>query len=161
MAVTELLAQIHPPDLIVLSTSSGGTQAGLIAGCRLHGLPTRIVGISADDPSAAIAGEVRRILGGLEALLGMSAGSLTDAPIDIDDRFVGDGYGIPTPQSTEAIELSARREALFLDPTYTAKAMAGLIARARARARHRDDTLLAHRGAGWTLRLRNKAEGRR
>ena len=62
----------------------------------------------------------------------MSAGSLTDAPIDIDDRFVGDGYGIPTPQSTEAIELSARREALFLDPTYTAKAMAGLIARARA-----------------------------
>jgi 1-aminocyclopropane-1-carboxylate deaminase/D-cysteine desulfhydrase-like pyridoxal-dependent ACC family enzyme len=48
------------------------------------------------------------------------------APLEIDDRFVGDGYGIPTPQSIEAIELSARREALFLDPTYTAKAMAGL-----------------------------------
>src|SRR5437870_2723250 len=48
MAVTELLAQIHPPDLIVLSTSSGGTQAGIVAGCRLHGLSTRILGISAD-----------------------------------------------------------------------------------------------------------------
>jgi 1-aminocyclopropane-1-carboxylate deaminase/D-cysteine desulfhydrase-like pyridoxal-dependent ACC family enzyme len=131
-AVTELLAQIHPPDLIVLSTSSGGTQAGIIAGCRLHGLPTRIVGISADDPSAAIAAEIRRILGGLETLLRLPPGSLADAPIDVDDRFVGDGYGIPTPQSIEAVELSARREALFLDPTYTAKAMAGLIARARA-----------------------------
>ena len=93
--MTELLAQIPAPDLIVLSTSSGGTQAGLIAGCRLHGLSTRVVGISADDPSAAIAGEVRRILGGLEALLGMPSGALTDAPIEIDDRFVGDGYGVP------------------------------------------------------------------
>jgi len=146
MAVTELLAQIHPPDLIVLSTSSGGTLAGIIAGCRLHGLPTRILGISADDPSAAITGEVRRILGGLEELLGVSSGSLTDAPIDVDDRFVGDGYGIPTAQSTEAIEMCARREALFLDPTYTAKAMAGLIAGARANALTRGTTLFWHTG---------------
>ena len=131
MAVTELLAQIPAPDLIVHSTSSGGTQAGLIAGCRLHGLSTRIVGISADDPSAAIAAEVQRILSGLEALLGMPAGGLTDAPIEVDDTFVGPGYGIPTPESTGAIELAARREALFLDPTYTGKAMAGLLARLR------------------------------
>jgi len=146
MAVTELLAQIHPPDLIVLSTSSGGTQAGLIAGCRLHGLSTRIVGISADDPSAAIAGEVRRILGGLEGLLGLSSGTLTESPIEVDDRFVGDGYGIPTPQSTEAIELSARQEALFLDPTYTAKAMAGLIVKARARELGTGTALFWHTG---------------
>ena len=146
LAVTELLAQIAAPDLIVLSTSSGGTQAGIIAGCRLHGLPTRVVGISADDPSAAIAKEVGRILGGLEALLGSPRGTLTDAPIDIDDRFVGDGYGIPTPQSMEAIELCARREALFLDPTYTAKAMAGLIAKARARELGTGTTLFWHTG---------------
>ena len=50
----------------------------------------------------------------------------------MDDTFVGGGYGVPTPASTEALELSARSEALFLDPTYTAKAMAGLIAKARA-----------------------------
>jgi len=146
LAVTELLEQIPAPDLIVLSTSSGGTQAGIIAGCRLHGLETRVVGISADDPSAAIAREVGRILGGLEALLGVPAGSLADAPIDIDDRFVGDGYGIPTQQSIEAIEMSARREALFLDPTYTAKAMAGLIARARAGELGGGTTLFWHTG---------------
>ena len=54
------------PDTIVLATSSGGTQAGIIAGCALHGLSTRVVGISADDPSAAIAAEIRRILADLE-----------------------------------------------------------------------------------------------
>ena len=52
--------------------------------------------------------------------------------MEVDDRFVGGGYGVPTPESREAIELCARTEALFLDPTYTAKAMAGLIARLRA-----------------------------
>jgi 1-aminocyclopropane-1-carboxylate deaminase/D-cysteine desulfhydrase-like pyridoxal-dependent ACC family enzyme len=50
----------------------------------------------------------------------------------VDDRFVGDGYGVPTAESREAIALAARTEAIFLDPTYTAKAMAGLIAAIRA-----------------------------
>lgn len=130
LAIGELLAQIPPPDVIVTSTSSGGTQAGLIAGCMLHRLPTRVVGISADDPSPSIAAAVRGILAGLEELIG-AAGFFAEATIEVDDRFVGDGYGVPTAASTEAIELAARREALFLDPTYTGKAMAGLLARMR------------------------------
>jgi L-cysteate sulfo-lyase len=132
MAVTELLTQGPAPDAIVLSTSSGGTQAGIIAGCRLHGLSTRVVGISADDPSAAIAKEVHRILLGMEELLACAPGTLAGASIDIDDGFVGEGYGMATPESTEAIALCARSEALFLDPTYTGKGMAGLIGRVRA-----------------------------
>lgn len=131
LAIGELLAQIPAPDVIVTATSSGGTQAGLLAGCMLHRLPTRVVGVSADDPSASIAAAIRGILDGLERLIG-APGAFGDARIDVDDRFVGDGYGIPTPASTEAIELAAQREAIFLDPTYTAKAMAGLIARLRA-----------------------------
>ena len=51
--------------------------------------------------------------------------------IEVDDRFVGGGYGVPTDESREAIALAARTEAVFLDPTYTAKAMAGLIAYVR------------------------------
>src|SRR4029453_8627066 len=128
LAIGELLTQIAAPDVIVTSTSSGGTQDGLAAACLLHGLPTRVVGISADDPAAAIGGAIRDILDGLERLLG-APGAFARAPLEVDDRFVGDGYGIPTPPSTEAIELAARREAIFLDPTYTAKAMAGLLAR--------------------------------
>ena len=146
LAVTELLAQAPAPDWIILSTSSGGTQAGIIAGCRLHGLATRVLGISADDPADAVGGAVRRILAGLEELTDCPRGTLADGPIEIDDRFVGGGYGVPTPQSTEAIELCARREALFLDPTYTGKAMAGLIARGRARELGAGTVLFWHTG---------------
>jgi 1-aminocyclopropane-1-carboxylate deaminase/D-cysteine desulfhydrase-like pyridoxal-dependent ACC family enzyme len=145
-AVGELLAQIAPPDVIVVSTSSGGTLAGIIAGCVLHGVQTRLLGISADDPADVIAAEIRRILADLETLIAMPAGALSQAPIEIDDRFVGEGYGIPTPQSTEAIELCARREALFLDPTYTGKAMAGLIAKVRAREISAGTALFWHTG---------------
>ena len=132
LAVGELLRQRDAPDVIVHATSSGGTQAGLTAGCRLHGLQTRVIGISADDPVAAIQSEVRRILAGLEQLADVEEGTFDAVAVDVDDTFVGPGYGQATPASIEAQSLAARRVALFLDNTYTAKAMAGLIARARA-----------------------------
>jgi 1-aminocyclopropane-1-carboxylate deaminase/D-cysteine desulfhydrase-like pyridoxal-dependent ACC family enzyme len=131
LAIGELLRQHDAPDIIVHATSSGGTQAGLAAGCRLNGLATRVIGISADDPADAIEAEIRRILRGLESLAGLDAGAFSDVHVDVDDRFVGGGYGQPTPASMEAQRLAARREALFLDNTYTAKAMAALIARSR------------------------------
>ena len=53
-------------------------------------------------------------------------------PIEVDDGFVGLGYGAPTPEGTEAIRLLASTEGIVLDPVYTAKAMAALIARIRA-----------------------------
>jgi 1-aminocyclopropane-1-carboxylate deaminase/D-cysteine desulfhydrase-like pyridoxal-dependent ACC family enzyme len=46
------------------------------------------------------------------------------------DRF-GDGYGAPTDACREALDLAARLEGLILDPVYTGKAMAGLIAARR------------------------------
>ncbi len=47
--------------------------------------------------------------------------------IKYDDTFVGDGYGIPTPASIDAVKLVAATEGILLDPIYTGKAMAGLI----------------------------------
>ena len=132
LAMLELVDQMPPPDVIVHSSSSGGTQAGLVAACRLLGLSTRIVGVSADAPAASLRGDIRAIVSGIADLLDIDPAALNrGAPIEIDDRFVGEGYGIPTDASREAIALAARTEALFLDPTYTAKAMAGLIAYVR------------------------------
>jgi 1-aminocyclopropane-1-carboxylate deaminase/D-cysteine desulfhydrase-like pyridoxal-dependent ACC family enzyme len=130
-AIDELRQQIDPPDVILHSSSSGGTQAGLIAGCTLAGWPTRVLGISADEPSSSLQATIRGLLTGLETLLGCAEGGFAAAPVEIDDGFVGAGYGTPTAASREAIALMARHEAIFLDPTYTAKAMAGLIARVR------------------------------
>jgi 1-aminocyclopropane-1-carboxylate deaminase/D-cysteine desulfhydrase-like pyridoxal-dependent ACC family enzyme len=141
-AVDEMLTQIDPPDVIVHSSSSGGTQAGLVAGCVLAGLRTRVLGISADDSSASLEMVIRTLLSGLASLLGLGADRFTGAAVDVDDAFVGEGYGVPTDASREALLLSARSEGLFLDPTYTAKAMAGLIARVRAGAFQEADTVL-------------------
>lgn len=132
LGVGELAEQMDPPDLIVHSSSSGGTQAGLVAGCRALGWPTRVLGISADERADVLASLVESILDGVGSVLPAFGEAIrTGTPVEVDDRFVGDGYGIPTQESREAQQLAARTEALFLDQTYTAKAMAGLIARCR------------------------------
>jgi D-cysteine desulfhydrase family pyridoxal phosphate-dependent enzyme len=141
--VAELATAGIRPDVIVHASSSGGTQAGLIAGCRLLGLETRVIGISADESSADLSAIVHRLLRGMAERLGARPASIgaDDAP-EVDDGFVGGGYGVPTVESTEALELTARREGILLDPVYTAKAMAGLIARLRAGAFAKDETVL-------------------
>ncbi len=131
-ALLELTEQDVRPDVIVCSSSSGGTQAGLVAGCALLGLPTRVIGVSADEPADVLAATVTGLLDGIERRLGLRAGSIRrHAIVEVDDGYVGPGYGIQTAASREAIGLAARTEALLLDPTYTAKAFAGLLAYVR------------------------------
>jgi L-cysteate sulfo-lyase len=141
-AVFELLEQIPPPDVILHASSSGGTQAGLVAGCALAGVRTRVIGISADEPAEALAAQIRSILAGLPRVLGVDENRFETVSVDVDDSFVGGGYGVPTEASTAALDLLARTEALFLDPTYTAKAMAALIAYLGRGAFSPTDTLL-------------------
>jgi 1-aminocyclopropane-1-carboxylate deaminase/D-cysteine desulfhydrase-like pyridoxal-dependent ACC family enzyme len=148
-AVGELLSQMPaPPDYIFHSSSSGGTQAGLVAGCALHGLATRVIGISADESVAAIQATVAPIVEGIGTLLGTDGRALAAArPIEADDRFIGEGYGIPSPQSREAQDLLARTEAIVVDHTYTAKALAGLVGWIReGRFREADTVLFWHTG---------------
>lgn len=146
-AVGELIAQSAVPDVIVHATSSGGTQAGLVAGCELFGLETRVIGISADDATPVIQAQVRDLLRGVGELLGMDGERLAAArPIEADDRFVGPGYAHATPESREAIAMLARTEALFLDPVYTAKAMAGLLSYVRGGTFSGETILFWHTG---------------
>jgi 1-aminocyclopropane-1-carboxylate deaminase/D-cysteine desulfhydrase-like pyridoxal-dependent ACC family enzyme len=140
-AVGELISQGPAPDVIIHSTSSGGTQAGLVAGCRVFGLATRVLGVSADDPADVIRGRVDAILDGLAHLLEVERAELT-APIEVDDTFVGAGYGLATEASTHALTTLARTEAIVLDPTYTAKAMAAMIAWVRDGRFRSDESLL-------------------
>jgi len=141
--VKELVDQGANPDVIVHASSSGGTQAGLIAGCALYSPGTRVIGVSADDSAAEITGVVLRLVNGIERELELPAGALGAADrCEVDDTFVGDGYGIPSNASREAQELAARTEAIVTDHWYTAKAMAGLIARARRGEFGKDQTIL-------------------
>jgi D-cysteine desulfhydrase len=126
-AAMQLQAMGARVDYIFHSSSSGGTQAGLEAGCQLFGLDeVQIIGVSPDDPAAVISAEVARIIGGIGEMLGLPAGALRDE-VTILDQHIGPGYGLETPESEEAIRMLARAEGIFLDPVYTAKAMAALI----------------------------------
>jgi len=130
--IGEMASQGIVPDVIVHATSSGGTQAGLIAGCALYETPTRVIGVSADDPAHEIRRVVLDLVGGIESSLGLPHGALGAAErCVVDDTMIGDGYGIPSDASREAQDLVARTEAIVTDHWYTAKALAGLVARAR------------------------------
>ena len=156
-AVDEMVSQLPaPPDFIFHSTSSGGTQAGLVAGCAMHRLDTRVIGISADESVAGIQATVGGIIEGMGELLGIDGTALASSSADRSRRPVR-GRRLRRADATasrEAQALLAASEALVVDHTYTAKALAGMIAldSRGPRPAGRDGALLAHRRPGRGFR---------
>ncbi len=132
-AVRETLTQLDAMGVrirwVFHSSSSGGTQAGIVSGAQLFGWEgVRVLGVSPDDPAEAIAAEVGRVVRGVGEMLGAE---LDDRAFVLDE-YAGAGYGIPSPQGEEALALLARTEGIVLDPVYTAKAMAAVLSWIRA-----------------------------
>ena len=113
-------------DAIVLACSSGGSQAGLVAGLEALGHPARVIGVEVDGNRDGVAAAVREVAAATAKLLGLDQGAIL-ARIEVVAGYGAPGYGLPTPQMRRAVELAARREGLLLDPVYSGKAMAGLI----------------------------------
>ncbi|HEU4715048.1 MAG TPA: D-cysteine desulfhydrase family protein [Pyrinomonadaceae bacterium] len=139
-------------DAIVFATSSGGTQAGLEVGKRLFNYRhLRLLGISADDPAQTIRDNALLAVGPMLSLLGQPDQPTTD-DIYVDDSFIGEGYAKPTTESKEALRLFADTEGILLDPVYSGKAAAGLIAYCReGRFKQTDRVLFWHTGGVLTL----------
>jgi len=53
--------------------------------------------------------------------------SFEDTDIELFEDFVGPGYGEVTPGCLEAMAVLARTEGILVDPSYSGKALAGLI----------------------------------
>ena len=110
--------------LVVTADGSGGTHAGLAAGLGDH---ARVLGVDvgarsdleAEVPAKAV--ETAALAG-----LGPPAGT-----VRVDSGHTGPFYGSLTDDCREALDLAARLEGLVLDPVYTGKAMAGLVAACR------------------------------
>ena len=139
-------------DAIVLATSSGGTQAGLEVGKRLFGYKAlRILGVSADDPSVEIKEASLKAIVPMLRKLNLAA-AVSPAELHVDDNFIGDGYGINTDESREAMRLFAESEGILLDPVYTSKSAAGFIDYCRRGVfRETDRVLFWHTGGVMTL----------
>ncbi len=128
-------------DAIALASSSGGTQSGLVAGAAALRERARILGISVDEPTEILAPRVLRLARLVIQHLGVRV-EVPEESVCVVDRYIGGGYGIMGDPEREAIELLARYEGILLDPVYTGKAMAGLIAMIRERAWRQDEAVL-------------------
>jgi 1-aminocyclopropane-1-carboxylate deaminase/D-cysteine desulfhydrase-like pyridoxal-dependent ACC family enzyme len=116
-------------DRVVLASATGGTQAGLIVGCAAAGSSARVEGVIVARPAS----ELRPHIDAMVSELAAEAGVTVDADaIRLDARQLGAGYGRPTEAADEATRLLARTEGVLVDPIYTAKALAWLVAAARA-----------------------------
>jgi D-cysteine desulfhydrase len=116
------------PATVVLPSATGGTQAGLLVAARLAGSAARVEGIAVATRSAELRPTIGSLLAGLAPLAGVEA---DPGEIALSDDERGPGYGVRTPAADAATALLARTEGILVDPIYTAKALAGLVARAR------------------------------
>ena len=113
-------------DRLYYASGSRGTQAGLELGARVFGCEYRLHGIAVSAGEEEKQRRAARLMNEAATLLGLPV-RVDPSELVTDQRFIGEGYGIPTAECLEAIRLLARSEALLLDPCYTGKAMAGLI----------------------------------
>ncbi len=112
-------------DHIVVASSSGGTQAGLLVGRALTGWQGQVTGISVAFDKIGLAHAVYELAQRTSRLIGTE---VDPHDVHVEDAFAGPGYGQPTAETLDAIEVFARLEGIFLDRTYTGKAGAALLA---------------------------------
>jgi 1-aminocyclopropane-1-carboxylate deaminase/D-cysteine desulfhydrase-like pyridoxal-dependent ACC family enzyme len=131
--IVEQLPQGRTLDYIY-TASQGSTQAGLLLGCELLGLRTSVVGVNptpASHEAYLSPDQVLTMVHRAAEVLGVRS-SLDVSGVEMIQDFVGDGYGKPTGTGLAAIRQLAAVEGILLDPVYTGKAFAALIAHARS-----------------------------
>jgi L-cysteate sulfo-lyase len=114
------------------ASGSRGTQAGLTLGAKLCDAPYRVYGVAVSAGEPEKIERAKRIANEAATRLGLPE-RLDHDDLVTDQHYIGEGYGIPTAEALEAIELLAKTEAILLDPCYTSKAMAALIDHVRRR----------------------------
>ena len=151
-AALEIAVQVEAgalpePAHVVVAVGTGGTAAGLALGFQLAGLRSRVVGVVVNDQlrlDAPVFARLARRSAKLLERRGASLGPLQLGPdlLDLTREQIGAGYGHRTEAATRAAARAADED-LSLDPVYTAKAMAGLLA-LRAEGRLGDPVLFLH-----------------
>lgn len=112
-------------DQVVVASSSGGTQAGMLVGARAMGSRTRINGISIDKKTSNFQAELVALADATATLLDLEL-ELPMEEFIVHDSYLGGGYGVVGEPERSALSLLAATEGLLLDPVYTARALAGL-----------------------------------
>jgi len=121
VAAGEIVTQAPLGSIVYTATGTGGTQAGLVVGLGHHG---RVRGVDV----GAVPDVEARMAGLIAGTASLARQPMPDGRAQLDRSRAGSGYGVPTDDLKEAIGLCAHLEGVLLDPVYSAKAMASLIA---------------------------------
>ncbi len=132
-AVEELKNQMQTMNLkfdkIYFSTSSGGTQAGLVLGVKIFDLQAEIIGMSNDKGNMdglPLEDYILKITKEAQSDLGFSD-EISVKDILINRNYNEAGYGVITKNEIEAIKELAQTEGILLDPVYTGRAFYGMM----------------------------------
>jgi L-cysteate sulfo-lyase len=140
----ELTKQLQAQGLavarILVASSSGGTQAGLIVGAGLVGKAPPVTGIDVDGKADQLTQQLQAIAWEGRHMLGLAAPG--EGELDLVSDYAAPGYGLPNAGTIEAIEMLAKLEGIFVDPVYSGKAMAGLIDMVRKQRFGPKDTIV-------------------
>jgi L-cysteate sulfo-lyase len=137
------------PNAIAHCSGSAGTQAGLVVGATACLPNTAVVGIDIDAEPDRVRADVVAYGHAAADLLGVK---FDEARVEVVAGHAGPAYGVPHAATIEAIKLAGRLEALPLDPVYSGKGLAGLIALIRSgRWKASDNVVFIHTGGGPAL----------
>ena len=117
-------------DYVVVCTVTGSTHAGMVVGFAKDGRARNVIGIDASATPAQTRAQVLDIARSTADLVGLGRAIAGDELVLIED-YAYPAYGIPSPETNDAIRLCARTEGMMTDPVYEGKSMQGLIDLAR------------------------------
>ena len=124
-AFYEMLQQNSSFDWIVMASGSGGTQAGLVHGAHSADWTGKILGISILFDQPTLNGLISPLLVGMAEI---DQTLITDATrVNINDNYLGNGYGVMGDLEKNAILMFAREEGVLLDPVYTGRAAGAML----------------------------------
>ena len=108
------------------------------------------MGIVVGRPAAELRAAIIRSLEMLEPFVDREGAAdeqrVPSSQVHLDQSWLGEGYGRPTTAATEAADRLARSEGILVDPIYTAKALAGLVAGVRSGAWDGERIVFWHAG---------------
>ena len=121
-----------------VASGSAGTHAGLAVGLEQLMPQAELIGVTV---SRSVADQLPKVVA-LQQAVANSLELQAKAEIILWDDYFAPGYGTPNEDGMAAVKLLAQLEGILLDPVYTGKAMAGLIALVRSGAIGPDETVV-------------------
>jgi 1-aminocyclopropane-1-carboxylate deaminase/D-cysteine desulfhydrase-like pyridoxal-dependent ACC family enzyme len=137
------------PAAIYIALGTMGSAAGLLLGLRAAGIRSKLIAVRVTPDTVANADKFSQLFNRANEFLrekdpSFPACSFSSDDFEIDDMYLGEGYGIATPEAREAISVLNQTNGIVLDGVYTGKAGAAFLTGAALHHLHGKPLLYWH-----------------